>query len=201
MCIGLVVTIDGFPLGHEVFAGNRNDVKTLEEVVEAMEAKYGKAKRIWVFDRGIASEANLEFLRERGGQYLVGTPKSRLRKFEKELIDKDWREVRHGIEVKLVPAPGGEETFVLCRSRDRRAKEKAMPAGPNLRRSRPSGTTSSFRGSRKVSSRSRRDFGVRRRQGTKASSNVGSGVCSERTRGRRRHSRSSCLKIRVVPPD
>lgn len=126
VCIGLVVTIDGFPLGHEVFAGNRNDVKTLEEVVEAMEAKYGKAKRIWVFDRGIASEANLEFLRERGGQYLVGTPKSRLRKFEKELIDKDWREVRHGIEVKLVPAPGGEETFVLCRSRDRRAKEKAM---------------------------------------------------------------------------
>jgi len=126
VCIGLVVTTDGFPLGHEVFAGNRNDVKTLEDVVKTMETKYGKAKRIWVFDRGIASEANLEFPRERGGQYLVGTPKSRLRKFEKELIDRDWCEVRRGIEVKLDPSPGGEETFVLCRSRDRHEKEKAM---------------------------------------------------------------------------
>jgi len=126
VCIGLVVTTDGFPLGHEVFAGNRNDVTTLEEIVEAMEAKYGKAKRIWVFDRGIVSEANLAFLRGRGGRYLVGTPKSQLRKFEKELVGKKWREVREGIEVKLVPSPGGEETFVLCRSRDRRAKEKAM---------------------------------------------------------------------------
>jgi len=126
VCIGLVVTTDGFPLGYEVFAGNRNDVKTLEEIVEAMEAKYGKANRIWVFDRGIVSEANLAFLRDRSGQYLVGTPKSQLRRFEKELIDKDWREVREGIEVKLAPSPGGEETFVLCRSRDRREKEKAM---------------------------------------------------------------------------
>ena len=126
VCIGLVVTTDGFPLGYEVFAGNRNDVKTLEEIVEAMEAKYGRAGRIWVFDRGIASEANLAFLRDRSGQYLVGTPKSQLRKFEKELLAKDWCEVREGIEVKLAPSPGGEETFVLCRSRDRREKEKAM---------------------------------------------------------------------------
>jgi len=126
VCIGLVVTTDGFPLGYSVFAGNRNDVTTLEEIVEAMETKYGKANRIWVFDRGIVSETNLAFLRERGGQYLVGTPKSQLRKFEMDLIDKDWREVREGIDVKLVPSPGGEETFVLCRSRDRREKEKAM---------------------------------------------------------------------------
>jgi transposase len=126
VCIGLVVTTDGFPLGYEVFAGNRNDVTTLEEIVEAMEAKYGRANRIWVFDRGIVSEANLAFLRVRGGRYLVGTPKSKLRKFEKELVDRDWREVREGIEVKLVPSPGGEETFVLCRSRERRAKERAM---------------------------------------------------------------------------
>jgi hypothetical protein len=116
----------GFPLGYEVFAGNRADVTTLEEIVEAMEAEYGRADRIWVFDRGIVSEGNLEFLRERGGQYLVGTPKKQLRKFEKELIDKDWREVRSGIEVRLVPSPEGEETFVLCRSRDRREKERAM---------------------------------------------------------------------------
>jgi len=126
VCIGLVVTTDGFPLGYSVFAGNRNDVTTLEEIVEAMETKYGKANRIWVFDRGIVSETNLAFLRERGGQYLVGTPKSQLRKFEMDLIDKDWREVREGIDVKLVPSPGGEETFVLCGSRDRREKEKAM---------------------------------------------------------------------------
>jgi transposase len=126
VCIGLVVTTDGFPLGYEVFDGNRNDVTTLEEIVEAMESKYGRADRIWVFDRGIVSERNLEFLRERGGRYLVGTPKKQLRKFEKELIDDDWREVRHGIEVKLVRSPGGEETFILCRSRDRREKERAM---------------------------------------------------------------------------
>jgi transposase len=126
VCIGLVVTTDGFPLGYEVFAGNRNDVTTLEEVIEAMETKYGKANRIWVFDRGIVSESNLEFLRERGGRYLVGTPKKELRKFEKELIDRDWREVREGIEVKLLPSPDGEETFVLCRSGDRREKEYAM---------------------------------------------------------------------------
>ena len=132
MCIGLVVTTDGFPLGYEVFDGNRNDVTTLEEIVEAMESKYGRANRIWVFDRGIVSESNLEFLRERGGRYLVGTPKKQLRKFEKELVEADWREVRHGIEVKLVPSPEGEETFVLCRSGDRREKEYAMPVGPNI---------------------------------------------------------------------
>jgi transposase len=126
VCIALVVTTDGFPLGYEVFDGNRNDVTTFEEIVEAMEAKYGHANRIWVFDRGIVSESNLEFLRERGGRYLVGAPKKQLRKFERELIDKDWREVRHGIDVKLVPSPDGEETFVLCRSRDRREKERAM---------------------------------------------------------------------------
>jgi len=126
VCIGLVVTTDGFPLGYEVFAGNRADVTTLEEIVEKMETKYGKARRIWVFDRGVASEANLEFLRDRKARYLVGTPKSRLKRFEKELIDKEWKKVREGIEVKLVPSPDGKETFVLCRSRDRRAKEKGM---------------------------------------------------------------------------
>jgi hypothetical protein len=84
----------GFPLGCEVFAGNRNDVTTLEELIERMEAKYGRAKRIWVFDRGIVSESDLEFLRERGGRYLAGTPKKKLRNFEKDLVEADWREVR-----------------------------------------------------------------------------------------------------------
>jgi len=126
VCIGLVVTTDGFPLGYEVFAGNRTDVTTLEEIVKAMEEKYGKARRVWVLDRGIVSEGNLEFLRERGGRYLVGTPRRQLKKFEKALLDRDWSEVQPGIEVKLVALPEGEETFVLCRSADRREKERAM---------------------------------------------------------------------------
>ena len=126
MCIGLVVTTDGFPLGYEVFAGNRNDVTTLEEIVETMERKYGRAKRIWVVDRGIVSEKNLEFLRDRGGLYLVGTPKKQPGEFEKELLKKAWSEVHAGVEVNIVRSADGEESFVLCRSRDRREKERAM---------------------------------------------------------------------------
>jgi transposase len=126
VCIGLVVTTDGIPLGYEVFRGNRNDATTVEEIVEAMEKKYGRANRIWVMDRGMVSEDNLKFLRGRDGQYLVGTPKAMLRQFEAHLTDKDWREVQEGVEVKLVPGPEGDETFVLARSADRREKEKAM---------------------------------------------------------------------------
>lgn len=126
VCIGLVATADGFPLAYEVFAGNRADVTTLEDVVEAMEAKYGKARRIWVMDRGIVSEENLAFLRERDGRYVVGTPRPQLRKFEQALLDRGWSEVEPGIEVKVVPSPEGKEAFVLCRSADRREKEKAM---------------------------------------------------------------------------
>lgn len=126
VCIGLVVTPDGFPLAYEVFAGNTTDVTTVEDMVEAMEAKYGRARRVWVVDRGMVSEANLAFLRERGAQYVVGTPKSLLRKFECELIEQDWHTVREGIEVKLVASPDGTETFVLCRSADRVEKERAI---------------------------------------------------------------------------
>jgi transposase len=113
-------------LGYEVFAGNRHDSTTVEEIVEAMEAKYGKAARIWVMDRGMTSEKNLAFLRQRGGQYIVGTPKSMLRSFEEHLTRQDWCEVQEGVEVQLVPGPEGKETFVLTRSVDRRQKEKAM---------------------------------------------------------------------------
>jgi transposase len=126
VCIGLVVTTDGIPLGYEVFAGNRHDSTTVEEIVEAMEKKYGHANRIWVMDRGMVSEKNLKFLRERKGQYIVGTPKATLRQFEEYLTRKDWREVQEGVEVQLVPGPDGTETFVLARSADRREKEKAM---------------------------------------------------------------------------
>jgi transposase len=126
VCIGLVVTNDGIPLGYEVFAGNRNDATTVEEIVEAMEKKYGRANRVWVMDRGMVSEENLKFLRSRGEQYIVGTPKAMLRQFEEYLTRKEWHEVQEGVEVQLVPGPNGAETFVLARSVDRREKEKAM---------------------------------------------------------------------------
>jgi transposase len=123
-----VVTDDGIPLGYEVFAGNTNDTKTVRDIVEAMETKYGQAERIWVMDRGMVSDDNLAFLRERGGSYIVGTPKAMLRRFEQHLTEKDWHEVQAGVEVKLVPGPEGNETFILARSVDRREKEKAMHA-------------------------------------------------------------------------
>lgn len=126
VCIGLVVTEEGFPIGYEVFAGNTHDSKTVQSIVESFEKKYGTLNRVWVFDRGMVSEANLKFLRERGSQYIVGTPKSMLRHFEQHLVDQDWTEAQAGVEVKLVPSPDGQETFILARSADRRAKELAM---------------------------------------------------------------------------
>lgn len=127
VCIGLVVTAEGLPVGYEVFAGNRTDVTTLNEMVTMMEDKYGKPNRIWVVDRGIVSEENLEFLRQRGAHYLVGTPKHELRHHEERLLEKDdWEEVQEGLEVKLIDTPHGQERFVLCRSRARAEKEKAM---------------------------------------------------------------------------
>jgi transposase len=122
----LIVTEEGFPVGYEVFAGNTHDSKTVQSIVESLEKKYGTINRVWVFDRGMVSEANLKFLRERGSQYIVGTPKSMLRQFEQHLVDQDWTEAQAGVEVKLVPSPDGQETFILARSADRRAKELAM---------------------------------------------------------------------------
>jgi transposase len=126
VCIGLVVTEDGFPLGYEVFAGNTHDSQTVPTIVAAMEKKYGALGRVWVMDRGMVSEANLKFLRERGAQYIVGTPKAMLRQLEQHLTEQDWSVAQEGVEVKLVPTPDGEETFILARSADRREKELAM---------------------------------------------------------------------------
>ena len=92
----------------------------------AMESKYGKANRIWVIDRGMVSEDNIKFMRQRGARYLVGTPKSMLKKFERELLGKGWEEVHPGVEVKICPRPEGGETFVLCRSEGRKDKETAI---------------------------------------------------------------------------
>jgi transposase len=127
--IGLVVTPEGLPVGYEVFAGNTADVTTVEDMVELLEKKYGQAKRIWVMDRGMISEENIDFLRGRGARYLVGTPRSQLKQFEARLLEKEnWSEVQEGVEVKLVAHPdeGTDEQFVLCRSSARREKEVAM---------------------------------------------------------------------------
>lgn len=129
VCIGLVCTPEGLPLSFEVFAGNRPDVTTVEEIVTSMEKKYGVAERIWVMDRGMVSEANIAFLRARKARYLVGTPKSWLRHHEATLLDQlDWHEVQDGLEVRLVAHPDGEagEKYVLCRSAARAEKERAM---------------------------------------------------------------------------
>ena len=126
VCIALVVSRCGMPLGYEVFAGNRADVTTVEEIVETMESRYGKAERIWVMDRGMVSEDNIRFLIEGHRQYIIGTPKAMLRKYEQELLKDDWQKVHEGLEVKLCPSPDGQETFILCRSEDRREKEKAI---------------------------------------------------------------------------
>ncbi len=127
VCIGLVVSKCGMPLGYEVFAGNRNDVKTWQEIVTTMEARYGKADRIWCGDRGMMSKENMEFMESGNRRYIIGASKATLKKFERELLDGDWQTIREGLEVKLCRSPdGGEETYILCRSQDRRDKEKAM---------------------------------------------------------------------------
>jgi transposase len=136
VCIGLVVSRCGMPLGYEVFAGNTADVTTVEQIVKTMEKRHGKSDRIWVMDRGMVSEANIDFLREGGRRYIVGTPKSMLKTFETELLKDDWNTIRDGLEVKLCTRPrengnvsksdDDKEMFILCRSRDRSNKEGAM---------------------------------------------------------------------------
>ena len=153
VCIGLVVSRCGLPLGYEVFAGNTADVATVKHIVTTMEQRYGKSDRIWVMDRGMVSEANLRFLREGGRRYIVGTPKSMLKKFEQQLLNEDWHKIREGLEVKLCvacqdddddddddlvvdqeqpkdaadkPLADVPEIFILCRSQDRWQKEDAI---------------------------------------------------------------------------
>lgn len=128
VCIALVVTFDGFPLGYEVFPGNTHDSTTVQQIVETMEKRHGAVGKVWVMDRGMVSAENLAWLKQTGRRYILGTPKSELKKWEAALADKThWREIRDGIEVKLCAAPGGgDEIFILCRSRDRIEKEKAM---------------------------------------------------------------------------
>jgi transposase len=126
MVIALIVNSEGFPFSYETFDGNRADVSTMETILRMVERKYGKARRIWVFDRGIVSEENLAALRKRGGQYLVGTPRSQMKQFEAELLQDDWTQVRPEVKVKKVAIPQGEETYILCRTEGRQEKERAI---------------------------------------------------------------------------
>lgn len=127
VCIGLVATPEGLPLAFEIFDGNRTDVTTLPEIIDMMENKYGKVRRLWVMDRGMVSEENLESLRKRKTSYLVGTSKAMLKHYEKEIVQEGWRKVRNDVEVKLLNSPeGSEETFILCRSHGRKEKEMAI---------------------------------------------------------------------------
>jgi transposase len=126
LVIALIVNNEGFPFSYETFDGNRADVSTMETILRMVERKYGKARRIWIFDRGIVSEENLEAIRKRGGQYLVGTPRSQMKQFEAELLKQDWEQVRPDVEVKQMPIARGEETYILCRTAGRKEKEKAI---------------------------------------------------------------------------
>jgi len=126
LVIALIVNNEGFPFSYETFDGNRTDVSTMETILRMVERKYGKARRIWVFDRGIVSEENLQAIRKRGGQYLTGTPRSQMKQFEAELLKDDWTRVRPEVEVRKVAIPQGGETYILCRTAGRKEKEKAI---------------------------------------------------------------------------
>lgn len=126
--LALVVSRSGMPIGYQLFAGNRHDSTTLEEIIRHIERLHGRAQRIWVLDRGMVSEENVEFLKQGQRRYIVGTPKSMLKKYEQELLSKDWHQVHEGLEVRLCPAPDRAEVFILCRSAQRQQKDQAIHA-------------------------------------------------------------------------
>jgi transposase len=124
--IALIVTPEGFPLAYEVLAGNTSDKTTLADFLQKIETQYGKADRIWVMDRGVPTKKVLAQMRAAQPpiQYLVGTPRGLLTKYEKKLLDLPWQVAREGVWVKLLAE--GQELFVLAESRDRVSKERAM---------------------------------------------------------------------------
>jgi transposase len=126
LVLALIVNPEGFPFSYELFDGNRADVTTLKTILRTVERKHGKARRVWIFDRGVVSEENLATVRQHGGQYLVGTPRSKLKQFEAELLKDDFEKLRPDVEVKHIPIAGGEETYILCRTAGRKEKEKAI---------------------------------------------------------------------------
>jgi transposase len=124
--VALVVTPDGLPLAYEVLSGNTSDKTTLRTFLAKIERHYGKARRVWLMDRGIPTEEVLAEMRQADPpvQYLVGTPKGRLNRLETDLLAKPWQEARPGVEVKLLPRDG--ELYVFAQSADRVAKERSM---------------------------------------------------------------------------
>ena len=129
VCIGLVVSKCGMPLGYEVFDGNRTDVTTVQDIVTLMEDRYGKADRVWVMDRGMVSEKNVAFLKEGDRRYILGASRASLKRYEKDLLSKDWQTVREGLEVKLCPGENPEEVFILCRGARRRRLRRGLGEG------------------------------------------------------------------------
>lgn len=119
----LIVTPEGFPLTYEGFPGNRLDRTTREPILDTIEAKFGKARRLWVVDRGIVSEDNLERLRQRGAHYRVGTPQSQLKACEQKRLEGDWQNLSEAVQVQLIPE--SDEVQVLCRRAGRVQKERA----------------------------------------------------------------------------
>ena len=126
LVIALVVTPDGLPLAYEVLPGNTADCKTLRDFCAKIESQHGKARRVWVMDRGVPTEETLAEMRASDPpvSYLVGTPKGRLTRLEKQLVDKPWRQAREGVEVKLLAQD--DDLYVFAQSADRINKERAM---------------------------------------------------------------------------
>jgi hypothetical protein len=122
--IALVVTPNGFPLAYEVYPGNTRDTSTLREFLNRIESQYGKKGRTWLMDRGIPTEETLGQMREEGVSYLVGTPKGKLSRLEKPLLEKNWTEARESVRVKLLAEEG--EFYVYIESQDRIHKERSM---------------------------------------------------------------------------
>ncbi len=122
--IALVVTTDGLPLAYEVLAGNTSDKTTLKDFLAKIQNLHGKARRVWVMDRGIPTQATLQQMRTDEVAYLVGTPRSLLSKLEQKLLDQPWEPVHEGMAVKLLPQDG--ELYVQAKSQDRQKKEQAM---------------------------------------------------------------------------
>jgi len=122
--LAMVVSVEGFPLWHEVFVGNKSDNTALPEIVEAVSAKFGAMRRIWIVDRGLATKKSVQYLRDHQQSFLVGTPKGMLQEFDAELCTADWTLARPQVQVKVVQRDG--EAYVLARSRLRRKKERAI---------------------------------------------------------------------------
>jgi transposase len=122
--LAMVVSPEGFPLWHEVFAGNKSDATALPGIIDAVSEKFGAMRRVWVVDRGLATAKSVQYLKDHQQSFLVGTPKSMLREFDEHLCTADWDVVRDQVEVKVVQRDG--QAYVLARSRLRRKKEMAM---------------------------------------------------------------------------